>query len=119
MFSNLDTFIFLMQMLSIHIFNSGVFRRQLGTKTKVETIRKKEEVLVTGIFTFYNIFFSPKASFSVVKTRDYVARDRINKLHQVLYSPTILWTVLCLLQIFLYLEAFDCNTISNWLNHTV
>ena len=36
------------------------------------------------------------------------------------YSPTILKNILCLvLQIFLYLAAFECNTTSDWLNHTV
>ena len=39
---------------------------------------------------------------------------------QRLYSPTILKTVLChILQIFLFLEAFDCNTTSDWLNRKV
>ena len=36
------------------------------------------------------------------------------------YSPTILQNVLSLvLQIFLYLETFECNTTSDWLNHMV
>ena len=36
------------------------------------------------------------------------------------YSQPILKNVLSLvLQSFLYLEAFDCNTTSGWLNHTV
>ena len=36
--------------------------------------------------------------------------------HQGLYSPTILKNVLSLvLQIFQYLEAFECNTTSDWL----
>ena len=36
------------------------------------------------------------------------------------YSPTILMSVLCLvLQILLYLAAFECNTTSDWPNHTV
>ena len=34
-----------------------------------------------------------------------------------LYSPTIPENILCLLQIFLHLEAFECNTTSDWLNH--
>ena len=35
-----------------------------------------------------------------------------------LYSPTILRNAFCfVLQIFLYLAAFECNTTSNWLNH--
>ena len=39
---------------------------------------------------------------------------------QELYSPTILKNIPCLiLQFFLYREAFECNTISDWLNHTV
>ena len=34
------------------------------------------------------------------------------------YSPTIFKNVLCLvLQIFLYLAVFECNTTSDWLNH--
>ena len=37
-----------------------------------------------------------------------------------LYSPTILQNVLIIfLQIVHYLAAFDCNTTSDWLNHTV
>ena len=41
-------------------------------------------------------------------------------LHLGPYSPTILKNILCLiLQIFLVLEAFECNTTSDWLNHTV
>ena len=44
--------------------------------------------------------------------------DRVCK--QGSYSPTILKNVLCLiLQIFLYLAAFACNTTSDWLNHMV
>ena len=40
--------------------------------------------------------------------------------HLGLYSSTILQNVVCLiLQIFLYLEAFECNTTSDWLHHTV
>ena len=36
------------------------------------------------------------------------------------YSPTILQNVLSLvLQIFLYLTAFEYNTTSDWLHHTV
>ena len=36
------------------------------------------------------------------------------------YSPTILENCLSLvLQIFLYLEVFECNTTSDWLNRTV
>ena len=36
------------------------------------------------------------------------------------YSPTILKNVLSLVQqIFLSLAAFECNTTSDWLNHTV
>ena len=36
------------------------------------------------------------------------------------YLPTILKNVLCLvLQIFLYLAAFECDTTSDWLNYTV
>ena len=36
------------------------------------------------------------------------------------YSPTILEKVLRLiLQIFLYLDAFECNTTSDWLNRMV
>ena len=36
------------------------------------------------------------------------------------YSPTILKNVLSLvLQIFLFLHAFECNTTSDWLNHMV
>ena len=36
------------------------------------------------------------------------------------YSPTILKNVLGLvLPVFLHLAAFECNTTSNWLNHTV
>ena len=36
------------------------------------------------------------------------------------YSPTILKNVLSLvLQISLYLEAFECDTASDWLNHSV
>ena len=39
---------------------------------------------------------------------------------QQLNQPTILQNVLSLvLQIFLNLEAFECNTTSDWLNHTV
>ena len=35
------------------------------------------------------------------------------------YLPTILENVLCpVLQIFLYLAAFECNTTSDWLTHT-
>ena len=37
-----------------------------------------------------------------------------------LYSPTILENILSLvLQIFLYSEAFECNTTSDWVNHKV
>ena len=37
-----------------------------------------------------------------------------------LYSPTIPKNFLCLvLQIFVYLGAFECNTTSEWLGHTV
>ena len=40
--------------------------------------------------------------------------------HKGPYSPTILKNVLRhVLQIFLYLEAFETNTTSVWLNHTV
>ena len=40
--------------------------------------------------------------------------------HQGQYSPTILENVLCLIiQIFLYLATFECNTTFGWLNHTV
>ena len=36
------------------------------------------------------------------------------------YSQTILHNVLSLvLQLFQYLEAFECDTTSDWLNHTV
>ena len=36
------------------------------------------------------------------------------------YSPTILKNVLSLfIQIFLYVEAFEGNKTSDWLNHTV
>ena len=36
------------------------------------------------------------------------------------YSPTILKNVLCLdLQNFLYLEKFECNITSDWLNQMV
>ena len=36
------------------------------------------------------------------------------------YSPAILKNIFCLiLQIFPVLEAFECNTFSDWLNHTV
>ena len=39
--------------------------------------------------------------------------------HPGLYSPTILKNVRGLfLQICLYLAAFECNTTSDWLNHT-
>ena len=45
----------------------------------------------------------------------------VNFLHiedQGSYSPTILQNILCLsLHIFVYLEAFECNTTSDWLNH--
>ena len=35
-----------------------------------------------------------------------------------MFCATVLLNVLCLtLHIFLYLEAFECNTISDWLNH--
>ena len=35
------------------------------------------------------------------------------------YSPTILENILCpVLQILLYLAAFECNTTSDWLTHT-
>ena len=40
--------------------------------------------------------------------------------HLAPYSPTLLQNVLSLvLQIFLFLAAFECNTTSDWLNHTV
>ena len=36
------------------------------------------------------------------------------------YSTTVLNNILSIvLQIFLYLAVFECNTISNWLNHIV
>ena len=42
------------------------------------------------------------------------------KHNRVPYLPTILENVLCLiLQIFLYLEAYECTTTSEWLNLTV
>ena len=42
------------------------------------------------------------------------------ELHQCPCSPTILQNVLCLIfQIFLDLEAFECNTTSDWLKRTV
>ena len=45
---------------------------------------------------------------------------KASTVYQRPYSPTILMNVLCLiLQIYLYLEAFECNTTSDWLNHTV
>ena len=49
-----------------------------------------------------------------------ICRSAYWELHQSPYSPTILKHVLGLvLQIFLYLEAFERNTTSDWLNHTV
>ena len=36
------------------------------------------------------------------------------------YPPNILkYSLSLVLQIFLYLEAFECNTTSDWLNHTI
>ena len=48
--------------------------------------------------------------------------NRLQQHPQILgrYSPTILKNGLrIVLQVLLYLEAFDCNTTSDWLNYTV
>ena len=45
--------------------------------------------------------------------------DQNKPQNQGQYSPTILENIIFLvLQIFLYLAGFECNTTSDWLNHT-
>ena len=59
--------------------------------------------------TLYTMYFLSPIFFLLLLKKD-----------QGPYSPTILQNILSLvLKIFLYLEAFECNTTSDWLNRTV
>ena len=71
----------------------------------------KAERIVHRIFTFLSRFDKC--------CHGYVKRPR-RTIVQGSYSPTVLENILSLvLQIFLYSEAFECNTPSDWLNRTV
>ena len=51
---------------------------------------------------------------------EWITNNDLNMEDLGLYSPTILKNLLCLvLQIFLYLAAFECNITSDWLNPMV
>ena len=77
-----------------------------------------------GIATEFIPFSPPTIVPTMVKRERILCRVLANetpgKHGQGTCSLTILKNVLCLvLQIDLYFAAFECNTTSDWLNHTV
>ena len=109
---------------SLKGFNDSA--RKLWKKRGKKNLEVKEESLVTSILSFsHNIFLILKDEFTlwiwnILRFCRFVQGYAwlVNTaLVLDLYSPTILQSLLDLvLQIFLYIEAFESNTNSDWLN---
>ena len=83
---------------------------------RVENIVGKEEIACTSKFLLFPQCFQKVFPRPVKKVS--LCGNGLNDVGP--YSLTTLKNVLCrVLQVFLYLAVFECNTASKWLNHTV
>ena len=116
----------------LYSFRNKPWFFRLCSISLLKTLWKKEKLLVTSNFPhcflpFWETFcyFHETSNFclqtlSVWKSPKCVIWERVNSWICIQYSPTILKNIVSLvLQTFLYLEAFDCITTSDWLKHMV
>ena len=84
----------------------------------VKTLKYNEFIVLLDGTTLENLFMGEARGNKISNDRIELAL-RLDQ-NQGPYSPTILENILGLvLEIFLNLEAFECYTTSDWLNHTV